>query len=156
MSLKKPALDPGSLEPRTGSGYPEPYRSRVLPREKRQLGDALGLTKIGINQTTLPPGKESSMRHWHTHEEEFIYVLSGEVVLCTDAGEQTLTAGMCAGFPLGTSDGHQLVNRSAAPAVYLEVSNRDAADRAFYPDVDLQFHGVKAAVLFTRKDGSRF
>ena len=72
------------------------------------------------------------MRHWHTHEEEFIYVLSGEVVLCTDAGEQTLTAGMCAGFPLGTSDGHQLVNRSAAPAVYLEVSNRDGADRAFY------------------------
>jgi uncharacterized cupin superfamily protein len=156
MSLKRPALDPGSLEPRTGSGYPEPYRSRVLPREKRQLGDALGLTKIGINQTTLPPGKESSMRHWHTHEEEFIYVLSGEVVLCTDAGEQTLTAGMCAGFPLGTSDGHQLVNRSSAPAVYLEVSNRDAADRAFYPDVDLQFHGVKAAVMFTRKDGSRF
>jgi uncharacterized cupin superfamily protein len=156
MSLNRPALDPGSLEPRTGSGYPEPYRSRVLPREKRQLGDALGLTKIGINQTTLPPGKESSMRHWHTHEEEFIYVLSGEVVLCTDAGEQTLTAGMCAGFPLGTSDGHQLVNRSAAPAVYLEVSNRDAADRAFYPDVDLQFHGVKAAVMFTRKDGSRF
>jgi uncharacterized cupin superfamily protein len=156
MTLKKPALDPRSLEPRTGSGYPEPYRSRVLPREKRQLGDALGLTRIGINQTTLPPGKESSMRHWHTHEEEFIYVLSGEVVLCTDAGEQTLTAGMCAGFPLGTSDGHQLVNRSAAPAVYLEVSNRDAADRAFYPDVDLQFHGVNAAVFFTRKDGSRF
>ena len=96
------------------------------------------------------------MRHWHTHEEEFIYVLSGEVVLCTDAGEQTLSAGMCAGFPLATSDGHQLVNRSAAPAVYLEVSNRDAADRAFYPDVDLQFHGVKAEVMFTRKDGSRF
>ena len=156
MTLKKPALDPRSLEPRTGSGYPEPYRSRVLPREKRQLGDALGLSRIGINQTTLPPGKESSMRHWHTHEEEFIYVLSGEVVLCTDAGEQTLTAGMCAGFPLGTSDGHQLVNRSAAPAVYLEVSNRDAADRAFYPDVDLQFHGVNAAAFFTRKDGSRF
>ena len=127
MSLKKPALDPMSLEPRTGSGYPEPYRSRVLPREKRQLGNALGLTTIGINHTILPPGKESSMRHWHTHEEEFIYVLAGEVVLITDAGEQTLTAGMCAGFPLGTSDGHHLVNRSSQPAVYLEVSNRDAA-----------------------------
>ena len=156
MSLNKPALDPQSLEPRTGSGYPEPYRSRVLPREKRQLGNALGLVKIGINQTTLPPGKESSMRHWHTHEEEFIYVLSGEVVLVTDAGEQTLTAGMCAGFPLGSSDGHQLVNRSATPAVYLEVSNRDEADRAFYPDVDLQYNGKNAAVVFTRKDGSRF
>ena len=156
MSLNKPALDPQSLEPRTGSGYPEPYRSRVLPREKRQLGSALGLVKIGINQTTLPPGKESSMRHWHTHEEEFIYVLSGEVVLVTDAGEQTLTAGMCAGFPLGSSDGHQLVNRSATPAVYLEISNRDAADRAFYPDVDLQYNGANAEVMFTRKDGSRF
>ena len=156
MSLKKPALEPLSLEPRTGSGYPEPYRSRCLPREKRQLGDALGLKTIGINHTILPPGKESSMRHWHTHEEEFIYVLSGEVVLVTDAGEQTLSPGMCAGFPLGTRDGHQLVNRGSVPAVYLEVSNRDPNDRAFYSDVDLQFHGVNAEVKFTRKDGSRF
>ena len=90
MSLRKPALDPMSVEPRTGSGYPEPYRSRCLPREKRPLGNALGLKTIGINQTILPPGKESSMRHWHTHEEEFVYVLSGEVVLVTDTGEQTL------------------------------------------------------------------
>src|SRR6187549_2340804 len=107
MSLKKPALDPMSLTPRVSSGYPEPYRSRVLPREKRALGDPLGLTKIGINHTTLPPGKESSMRHWHTHEDEFIFVLSGEVVVKTDAGEQVLTPGTCAGFALGTSDGHQ-------------------------------------------------
>jgi uncharacterized cupin superfamily protein len=160
MSLKKPALDPKSLAPRTGSGYPEPYRSRVLPREKRQLGDACGLTKIGINHTTLPPGKESSMRHWHTHEDEFIFVLSGEVVVKSDAGEQVLTAGMCAGFPASadgkTGDGHQLINRGSQPAVYLEVSNRDKADKAFYPDVDLQFHGAGAEVMFTRKDGSRF
>jgi len=156
MSANKPALHPMSLEPRTGSGYPEPYRSRVLPREKRALGDAFGLAKIGINHTILPPGRESSMRHWHTHEEEFIYVLSGEVVLRTDAGEQTLTAGMCAGFPLGTEDGHQLVNRGPQPAVYLEVSNRDARDGAFYPDDDLQYHGADAAVKFTRKDGSGF
>jgi uncharacterized cupin superfamily protein len=156
MSLQKPALDPMSLEPRTGSGYPEPYRSRCLPREKRQLGNALGLTKIGINQTILPPGKESSMRHWHTHEEEFVYVLSGEVVLVTDAGEQTLPAGTCAGFPLGTRDGHQLVNRGSVPAVYLEISNRDVEDRAHYPDVDLMYHGAGAAVMFTRKDGSNF
>jgi uncharacterized cupin superfamily protein len=156
MSLKKPALDPMSLEPRTGSGYPEPYRSRVLPREKRQLGNALGLKSIGINQTTLPPGKESSMRHWHTHEEEFIYVLAGEVVLITDGGEQILTAGMCAGFPLGTGDAHQLVNRSAQTAVYLEVSNRHPEDGAFYPDVDLQYNGKDAPVMFTRKDGSKF
>lgn len=160
MSLKKPALDPMSLPARNSSGYPEPYRSRVLPREKRALGDALGLKTIGINQTILPPGRESSMRHWHTHEEEFIYVLSGELVLITDAGEQTLRAGMCAGFPIAADvnqgDGHQLVNRGDQPAVYLEISNRDARDRAFYPDVDLHFHGADAPVRFTRRDGSSF
>ena len=121
MSLKKPALDPMTLTARNASGYPEPFRSRVLPREKRALGDALGLKTIGINHTVLPPGKESSMRHWHTHEEEFVFVLSGEVVLVTDAGEQVLTAGMCAGFPLTAEgkegDGHQLINRGGEPAV---------------------------------------
>jgi uncharacterized cupin superfamily protein len=160
MSLEKPALDPMTLAPRTGSGYPEPYRSRVLPREKRALGDALGLRTIGINHTVLPPGKESSMRHWHSHEEEFIYVLSGEVVLRTDAGEQLLTAGTCAGFPIPADgrqgDGHQLINRGTEPAVYLEISNRDPRDKAYYPDVDLHFHGANAPVRFTRKDGSEF
>ena len=99
------------------------------------------------------------MRHWHTHEDEFIFVLSGEVVVKTDAGEQVLGAGMCAGFPASadgrTGDGHQLINRSSEPAVYLEISNRDKADQAFYPDVDLHFHGDGAAVMFTRKDGSQ-
>jgi uncharacterized cupin superfamily protein len=160
MSLKIPALDPATVTPRTGTGYPEPYRSRVLPREKRALGDAVGLETIGINHTVLPPGKESSMRHWHTHEEEFIYVLSGEVVLKTDAGEQVLTAGMCAGFPVAKhgarGDGHQLINRGSVAAVYLEISNRDPRDQAHYPDVDLHFHGTNAAVPFTRKDGSTF
>jgi uncharacterized cupin superfamily protein len=156
MKLAAPALDPGTVATRTGSGYPEPYRSRVLPRAKRALGDALGLTKIGVNLTTLPPGKESSMRHWHTHEEEFIYVLEGEVVLRTDAGEQVLSAGTCAGFPLGTRDGHQLVNRSDRPAVYLEISNRDEADQAFYPDVDMHYNLPGHPGKFTRRDGSAF
>jgi uncharacterized cupin superfamily protein len=160
MTLKKPALEPMSLPSRTTTGYPEPYRSRVLPRDKRGLGDALGLKTIGINQSILAPGKESSMRHWHTHEEEFVYVLSGEVVLRTDAGEQVLTPGMCAGFPASpegkTGDGHQLINRGSVPAVYLEISNRDPRDQAFYSDVDLHFHGDGAAVPFTRKDGSAF
>ena len=159
MRLRKPALEPSSVTPRTSSGYPEPYRSRVLPREKRQLGDALGLTKIGINHTTLPPGKESSMRHWHTHEEEFIFVLSGEVVLRTDAGEQLLTAGMCAGFVVGDAqrgDGHQLVNRGSVPAVYLEISNRDPEDTAYYSEVDLRWNAPDARDIFTRKDGSKF
>ncbi len=156
MTLEKPALDPRTLTAFSRSGYPEPYRSRVLPREKRGLGDALGLTRIGINQTTLPPGKESSMRHWHTREDEFVYVLEGEVVLRNGAGEQRLTAGMCAGFPAGAADGHQLVNRSDRPAVYLEISNRDAEDTALYtdPDIDLLWSPPHARGRFTRRDGT--
>ena len=158
MELEKPALDPRSVTARSRSGYPEPYRSRVLPREKRALGDALGLTHIGINQTTLMPGKESSMRHWHTHEDEFVYVLEGEVVLVTGAGEQRLTAGMCAGFPAGSQDGHQLVNRSGRPAVYLEVSNRDAQDVGHYSEaeVDLVWNPPHKRGGFTRRDGTPY
>ena len=153
MSQRKPALDPRTLEAINRSGYPEPYRSRVLPRSKRRVGDALGLTRIGINYTVLPPGKESSMRHWHTHEDEFVFVLDGEVVLRTEAGEQLLKAGMCAGFPAGVPDGHHLINRSALEAVYLEISNRDSADGAHYSDadVDLVYH---APGRFTRRDGT--
>jgi uncharacterized cupin superfamily protein len=152
MPVHTPALDPHTVEALNRSGYPEPYRSRVLPREKRRLGDALGLTRIGINQTTLPPGKESSMAHWHTREDEFVYVLSGEVVLRSARGEQRLSAGMCAGFPAGTQDGHQLINRSDRPAVYLEISNRDSADSVCYtdPEVDLVVENGR----MTRRDGS--
>ena len=87
MSLQKPALDPQNVEPRSRSSYPEPYRSRVLPREARALGEALGLTRIGVNLVRMLAGKQSSMRHWHTHEDEFLYVLEGELVLRTQAGE---------------------------------------------------------------------
>ena len=158
MASHPPALDPRSVAPVSRSGYPEPYRSRVLPREKRGLGDAFGLTRIGINQTTLLPGKESSMRHWHTHEDEFVYVLEGEVVLRSGAGEQRLVAGMCAGFAAGVEDGHQLVNRSDRPAIYLEISNRDAADEGRYSDadVDLVYSPPHARGRFTRRDGSAY
>lgn len=157
MTLKLPALDPSTLPPVNRSGYPEPYRSRVLPREKRALGDALGLTKIGVNLTTLPPGKESSMRHFHTHEDELVYVLEGEVTLVTDEGEQVLTAGMCAGFAAGARNGHHLVNRSERPARYLEISNREDADGAEYPDVDLAYHNTPdGRGAFTRKNGEPF
>jgi len=157
MSLKKPALDPADVPPRSSSGYPEPFRSRVLPREKRALGDALGLTKVGVNLTTLPPGKESSMRHFHTREDELVFVVEGAVVLRTDEGEQLLTAGMCAGFPAGTQNGHQLVNRSDRPARYLEISNRDPEDSAEYSDVDLAYRKAPdGSAIFTRKDGSSF
>ena len=153
--VRLPALDPAAVTPRTGSGYPEPFRSRVVPREKRALGDATGLTKIGINLSTLLPGKESSVRHYHTREDEFVFVLEGEVVLRTDEGEQTLVAGMCAGFPCGTTNGHQLVNRSSRPARYLEVSNRDPADTAEYPDDDLRYSKAPdGSAVFSRKSKS--
>src|SRR4051794_23884372 len=126
--LVRPALDPATVEPRSTSGYPEPFRSRVLPRQKRALGDALGLTKIGVNLTTLMPGKESSMRHFHTHEDEMLFVIESEVVLRSDEGEQVLPAGTCAGFAAGSRNGHQLVNRGDKPARYLEISNRDRED----------------------------
>ncbi len=157
MSLKRPALNPNDVSPRTNSGYPEPFRSRVLPREKRGLGDELGLTKIGVNMTTLPPGKESSMRHWHTREDEMIFVLEGELVLLTDAGEQVLAAGMCAGFAAGSKDGHQLINRGSRPARYLEISNRDPEDTAEYPDVDLKYSkDASGKAAFSRKDGTLY
>jgi uncharacterized cupin superfamily protein len=157
MPLRMPALDPALVPPRSTSGYPEPFRARVLPREKRALGDLLGLTKIGINLTTLSPGKESSMRHFHTREDEFVFVLEGEVVLRTDEGEQVLAAGACAGFPAGSNNGHHLVNRSDRPARYLEVSNRDREDSAAYPDVDLVYTKASdGTALYSHKDGTPY
>lgn len=137
MTLKLPALDPGTVSELRGSGYPEPFRSRMGDRAKRRLGEACGLTKMGVNLVTLGPGAQSALRHWHTLEDEFVHVLSGEVVLVTNGGEQTLTAGMCAGFAAGSRDAHHFINRSDAPAQYLEIGNRIDGDSAFYPDDDL-------------------
>jgi uncharacterized cupin superfamily protein len=152
-----PALRALDLPARTSSLYPEPFRSRVLPREKRALGDGFGLTAFGVNLTVLHPGAESSMRHWHTHEDELVYILDGEVVLVSDAGEQNLTAGMVAGFRAGDSNAHQLVNRSDRPATYLEVGGRDPRDAATYPDVDLAARqDADGKWIFLRKDGSAY
>lgn len=157
MSLKLPAIDPATITPRTTSTYPEAFRARVLPREKRALGAALGLTHVGVNLTTLFPGRESSLRHYHTREDELVFILEGELVLRTDEGEQLLTAGMCAGFPAGTKNGHQLINRSLSPARYLEISNRDPADAAGYSDVDLEVSkSAEGNWVFTRRDGSSY
>ena len=157
MTLKPPALNPATLPPRTSSGYPAVFHPLVLPREKRALGDALGLTQFGVNLTTLFPGKASSMRHHHSREDEFVFVLQGEVVVRTEEGEQLLTAGMCAGFPAGTGNGHQLVNRSTEPAQYLEIGSRDPADTVEYPDVDLAAaKNAQGTWVFTRRDGSSY
>jgi uncharacterized cupin superfamily protein len=137
--LKKGGIDPLQIEARTGTGYPEPYRGNVVGRSKCVLGDAFGLTRYGVNLVELTPGTWSSQRHWHTHEDEFIFVVSGELTLVTDAGEQILTPGMVAGFPAGDSDGHHLINKSDETATYLEIGDRNPKDEVYYPDIDLLY-----------------
>ena len=151
-----PALDPATVAPAHGSNYPAQFKPRVAGRRKRRLGNALGLTNFGVNLTTIKPGSASALRHWHLKQDEFIYIISGELVLVTDAGEQLLTAGTCAGFPAGKADGHHLVNRSAADAVYLEVGDRTPGDGAQYPDDDLIARAVPNGWAFTRKDGTPY
>jgi uncharacterized cupin superfamily protein len=155
-ALVLPALDPATVAEHRGSGYPEPYRSRMGERVKRRLGDACGLTRFGVNLVTLAPGGQSALRHWHTLEDEFVYILSGEVVLATGAGEQLLTAGMCAGYPAGARDGHHFLNRGTAPATYLEVGNRLDGDNALYPDDDLMWCEDESGVFAAHKDGRRY
>jgi len=155
-NLRLPALEPASVPERRGSGYPEPFRSRMGDRAKRRLGDACGLTRFGVNLVTLPPGGQSALRHWHTAEDEFVYVLEGEVTLVTDGGEQLLRAGDCAGYPAGKADAHHFINRSDAPARYLEIGNRDPQDRAHYPDDDLAMAGERQDVRYVHKDGSTY
>jgi uncharacterized cupin superfamily protein len=149
-------VDPLEIPANSQCGYPDPFRSRCLPRERRPLGDASGLTKIGVNHTTLGVGAASSMRHWHTHEDELVYVLDGELTLVTDAGERTLRAGQCAGFPAGHADGHQLINRGTVPAVYLEISNRDDEDLPHYPDVDLGWRASASGGGYIHKNGEPY
>jgi len=139
MSLKLPALDPTAAAVVSGSGYPEPFKSRMGDRVKRKLGDACGLGQFGVNLVTLGPGGQSALRHWHTIEDEFVYILSGEVSLITDQGEQLLRAGQCAGYPAGSRDAHHFINRSAGPVQYLEIGSRAADDQAYYPDDDLMW-----------------
>ena len=154
--LRLPALDPATVPEHRGSGYPEPFRTRMGDRVKRKLGDACGLTRFGVNLVTLGPGGQSALRHWHTLEDEFVCILDGEVVLVTNAGEQVLTRGMCAGYPAGQRDAHHFVNRSAAPATYLEIGNRTDGDNAFYPDDDLMWGEDENGAFGAHKDGRRY
>ena len=153
---KLPAVDPSAVPEKRGSIYPEPFRSRMGDRMKRRLGDACGLTRFGVNLVTLGPGGQSALRHWHTLEDEFVYVLTGEVVLVTNDGEQTVKAGMCAGYPAGQKDAHHFINRSAVAATYLEIGNRAEGDNAFYPDDDLMWVEDQNEVFAAHKDGRRY
>jgi uncharacterized cupin superfamily protein len=138
-----------------GSRYPAPYDAPCRERARLRLGDAAGLTQFGINLLRLPPGGWSSQRHWHTEEDEFVYVLEGEVILVTDDGEELLRPGDCAGFKAGVADGHHLQNRTTRDAMILEVgTRRPDQDEAFYSDVDL--HALKGRAGYARRDGTRY
>lgn len=151
-----PAFDPMDVAPRTGSSYPAPFRSECETRLKRALGDAAGLTLFGVNLVHLNPGDWSAQRHWHSHEDEFVYVLEGEVTLVTDAGEQLLGPGMAAGFPAGVEDGHCLINRGETVAVYLEVGDRSPEDAVRYPDIDLVLEPEDGGRRFTNRKGEPY
>ncbi|MCG6876987.1 MAG: cupin domain-containing protein [Betaproteobacteria bacterium] len=150
-------LDPATVEPRTGSVYPtEALRAPLAGRSKRALGNALGLRNFGVNLVELAPGAHSSERHWHERQDEFIYVLDGEVTLVTDAGARVVGPGMCAGFPAGNPDGHHLINRGDSVAVYLEVGDRMPGERVHYPDADLEGRAPNPATRFFHKDGTPY
>ena len=154
--LKSPALDPADVPAREGSSYPEAFREPCRTRIKRALGEGLGLSHFGVNLVTLPPGAWSAQRHWHSHEDEFVYVIAGELTLITDGGEQALTAGQVAGFPAGKADGHHLVNKGSAPATYLEIGDRRQADAVTYPDADLHLDPTPEGRVFTDKKGEPY
>ena len=149
-----PVIHPQTVPARRTTSYPEPFRPVVAGREKRALGDAAGLKNFGVNLTRLDPGGASALRHWHEKQDEFVYVLEGELVLITDHGEWVLSPGMAAGFPAGSASGHQLVNRTGRPALYLEVGDRTAGDRVHYSQDDLEATlDPEGRWRFTHKDG---
>jgi uncharacterized cupin superfamily protein len=151
------AVVASEVAPRTKpSNYPEPFASRMAGREKRPLGDLFGLSNFGVNLTKLAPGAVSALRHAHSVQDEFIYILQGHPVLVTDAGETPLSPGMSAGFKAGTGNGHQLLNRTGEEVVYLEVGDRSAGDSAIYPDDDIQAALVQGQWRFAHKDGAPY
>ena len=150
-----PKIDPAKARRRTGTGYPPPYDEPCRLRERLQLGDAAGLSQFGVNLLRLPPGQWSSQRHWHSQEDEFVWVVEGEVVLVTDAGEEVLRPGDCAGFPAGEANGHHIQNRSDRDALLLEVGTRSPpGELVDYPDIDLIIPEGK--VDYHHRDGRKY
>ena len=154
-----PKIDIAAAPVTTGSTYPKPFDKPCQGREIRRLGQAAGLSQFGVNLVRMAPGAWSSQRHWHALEDEFVIVLSGELVLVEDAGETVLRAGDCAGFKAGVRDGHHLQNRSVADATYLVVGGRDNADWGEYSDIDMVFGPGRYAGgrgHYKRKDGTSY
>jgi len=148
-----PKIDIAAVPKVIRCGYPDPYHHPCMDRIRQRLGDAGGLTQFGVNLLTLLPGVWSSQRHWHVEEDEFVFVVSGEVVLVSDKGEEVLKAGDCAAFAKAVPDGHHLINKSAAPAIILEIGTRTPgdADTAHYPDADLIWDGPRGT--YTNRAG---
>jgi uncharacterized cupin superfamily protein len=134
-----PRINPNDAPQSSGTRYPPPFDQPCRARVWSRLGDAAGLTQFGVNLVGLSPGTWSSQRHWHSHEDEFVYVLEGELVLVTDAGEEILRAGDCAGFKAGERNGHCLQNRSSTEAKILTIGSRNVDDHGEYPDIDMKF-----------------
>jgi len=149
-----PKLDLTTIAVKTGADYPAPFHEPVARRVRQRLGDAGGLTQFGVNRVELPPGCWSGQRHWHTEEDEFVYVIAGEVVLVTDQGEQLLRAGDCAAFPANTPNAHHLINRSATGVVCLEVGSRRPNDRVLYTDIGMTYDA--AAGAYFHNDGTDY
>jgi uncharacterized cupin superfamily protein len=149
-----PKIDLAAVPVRRGVGYPKPFDAVCVDRERQRLGNAGGLTDFGVNLMRLPPGNWSSQRHWHSHEDEFVYLLEGELVLVEDDGETVLRAGDCAAFAKNSGNGHHLINRSTTTAVYLEVGSRQPADLTTCSDIDMM--SSNADGRFVHKDGSPY
>lgn len=155
-TIKPPAVDPATLPVLEGTTYPAALGKPCAARRKRALGDAVGLSHFGVNLVELPPGTWSSLRHWHENEDEFVYVLEGEITLVTDEGEQVLAPGIAVGFPAGRADGHHLINRGETTAVYLEVGDRSVDETVDYPDADMRRVRRGRERTLTRRNGEPF
>ncbi len=151
------ALIAADVPPRAKlSNYPEPFFSRMAGRDKRSLGDLFGLTNFGVNLTRLKPGGSSALRHAHTRQDEFVYILEGRPTLITHAGRTALNAGMCAGFKAGSGDAHHLVNETDQEVVYLEIGDRTDRDAVTYPDDDLAVVTIDGQRRMAHKDGTPY
>ena len=149
-------IDVSELPAVVGTLYPTPFDLPCRRRTRKKLGDAAGLGQFGVNLLRLPPGAWSSQRHWHTHEDEFVYVLAGEVVLVTDDGEEVLRGGDAAGFKAGYSNGHCLANRSESDVLVLEIGSRAAEDVTYYPDIDMVAPADGKPANYTHRDGTPY
>jgi uncharacterized cupin superfamily protein len=155
--VERSGFDPLALPESNATSYPEPFRALNQQRWNRRLGDHAGLGNFGVNLVRIVPGGQSSSRHAHAKQDEFIYVLSGTVQLETDAGLETLSAGMCAGFPAGTGNAHRFVNRTGSDVMLLVAGDRTGGDEVSYPDIDLHGRlGEDGRFRFSHKDGTPY